>query len=139
MTIIQSKPMTKFKFNPKTGTMERQEQQEPKATPSSQSKEQQVASLIKTFQEQKAKEPPKPGILDDKEEPIKAFKAFSQLDTFQILDQRNENIMAVISGYDLDINFNLTLLDSTEKVEQLVNGIAALFRQILMEKLLGGE
>ena len=47
----------------------------------------------------------------------------------------NKNLVE-ISGYDLQVNFNMEYLNSIEDVEAAVNGISDLFRELIMEKLL---
>lgn len=41
-----------------------------------------------------------------------------------------------ISGYDFQINFNMQYLKSVEDINAARNGIADLFQQLIMEKLL---
>lgn len=41
-----------------------------------------------------------------------------------------------ISGYDLQINFNLKFIKSVEDVELAVNGIGDIFRKTIMDQLL---
>ena len=129
----------KYKFDPKTGTLRPINEIEAEIKAEETQQKFSPISMIKALEAQKPKVIPTKGILDDKDEPTKTFKALSDLRTFQIIDKSNNNIMAVISGYELDINFNLAILDNTEKVEQLVNGISQVFREILMEKLLGNQ
>ena len=96
--------MSSYKFNPATGTMEKVdgETEQPKAQPLPFN----PASMMEALEASKPKVLPAPGILDDEEEPIRSFKALSELGTFKIIDETNGTIMAVITGYDLDIKFN---------------------------------
>ena len=115
--------MTKYKFDSKTGTMVPViDTQEQPTKPSS------LVSIPISQTNIKNK------ALNENQ---KITFDVNDLSTFQIIDESNGNILAVISGYNLDINFNLELLNSTSKVEQCVQGIATLSRKILMEKLLG--
>lgn len=69
-------------------------------------------------------------------EPRVEFKSISDRTAFKIInDSINENLVE-ISGYDLQINFNMEYINSIEDVEAAVDGIGNLFRQIIMDKLL---
>lgn len=69
-------------------------------------------------------------------EPRVEFKSISDRTIFKIVnDSINENLVE-ISGYDLQINFNMEYINSVEDVEAAVEGIGNLFRQIIMDKLL---
>lgn len=63
------------------------------------------------------------------------FRERSDMTVFQILDENTGRVMAYISGYALDINFNLGELKSVESIEQLINGIGKLFRKIILDKI----
>ena len=70
------------------------------------------------------------------EEPVVQFKVISDK---SILNVRNEELdvtLVEISGYDLQINFNMDYLHSLEDVEAAVGGISTLFRNAIMDKLL---
>lgn len=45
-------------------------------------------------------------------------------------------LMAVISGYDLDIRFNMRLINSLADAEAAANALADVFYEVLMEQLL---
>lgn len=69
-------------------------------------------------------------------EPRVEFKSISDRTIFKIINESiNENLVE-ISGYDLQINFNMEYINSVEDVEAAVEGIGNLFRQIIMDKLL---
>lgn len=69
-------------------------------------------------------------------EPRVEFKLISDRTIFKIInDSINENLVE-ISGYDLQVNFNMEYINSVEDVEAAVEGIGNLFRQIIMDKLL---
>ena len=70
------------------------------------------------------------------EENTVMFRERSDLTIFQITDESTGMVLAYISGYALDINFNVGELRSVERVEQLIEGIGKLFRNIVMEKIL---
>ena len=48
----------------------------------------------------------------------------------------NTELMAVISGYDLNIAFNLKTINSLADAEAAANALADVFYQVLMEQLL---
>ena len=48
----------------------------------------------------------------------------------------NTELMAVISGYDLNIAFNLKTINSLGDAEAAANALADVFYQVLMEQLL---
>lgn len=70
------------------------------------------------------------------DEPKAEFRTLSDRDAFAIENADNNEILIEISGYDLQVNFNMEYLNSIQDVEAAVNGIGDLFRQIIMEKLL---
>ena len=70
------------------------------------------------------------------DEPKAEFRTLSDRDAFTIENADNHEIPVEISGYDLQVNFNMEYLNSIQDVEAAVNGIGDLFRQIIMEKLL---
>lgn len=67
------------------------------------------------------------------------FKERSDFTIFQIVDDRTGAVLAYISGYALDINFNLAELKSVQRIEQLIEGIEKLFRSFVVEKIMGKE
>lgn len=68
-------------------------------------------------------------------EGVVQFRERSDLTVFQILDEKTGRVMAYISGYALDINFNLGELKSVESIEQLIDGIGNMFRKIVLDKI----
>ncbi len=67
-------------------------------------------------------------------EGVVQFRERSDLTVFQILDEQSGAVLGYISGYALDINFNMKELRSTERVEQFLNGLQKMFREIILEK-----
>lgn len=70
------------------------------------------------------------------DEPKAEFRTLSDRDALTVKNADNNEILIEISGYDLQVNFNMEYLNSIQDVEAAVNGIGDLFRQIIMEKLL---
>lgn len=125
---------TKYVFNPKTGTMEQVKGvvQEPiKASstpPPQQSKvdEKDVKKLdLSTV---------KPNV--DLNENIVKFRESSDLTIFQIVEEKSRKPMMVISGYGLEIKFNMGELRTTERIEQLLGGLSDLFRTLIVKQAL---
>lgn len=73
------------------------------------------------------------------DEPIVQFKAISDRIIREVINADTNKVLVHISGYDLQINFNMQYLKSVEDVEAACSGIAQLFRDIIMEKLLDGN
>lgn len=69
-------------------------------------------------------------------EPTVRFRVNSDRIVREIINPDINQTLVHISGYDLQINFNMQYLKSIEDVEAACNGIAQLFRDIIMEKLL---
>ena len=70
------------------------------------------------------------------DEPIVQFKALSDRIVREVINADTKQVLVHISGYDLQINFNMQYLKSVEDVEAACGGIAQLFRDIIMDKLL---
>ena len=56
--------------------------------------------------------------------------------TYGALGYDGNDLMAVISGYDLQISFNLKLISSLSDAEACANTLADVFYQALMEQLI---
>lgn len=63
----------------------------------------------------------------------------SSLRTIQFSDKNTGTVLAYISGYGLDINFNMSALKSVEKIEELLEGMKAVFRNIITNKAINPE
>lgn len=72
-------------------------------------------------------------------EPTVTFKVNSDRIVREVINPDINQTLVHISGYDLQINFNMQFLKSIEDVEAACNGIAQLFRDVIMEKLLEGN
>ena len=69
-------------------------------------------------------------IIQTKDEPKIEFRVISDRGLLAIKNPDINKNLVEISGYDLQVNFNM------EYVESAVNGISDLFRELIMEKLL---
>ena len=75
-------------------------------------------------------------IIQTKDEPKVEFRVISDRGLLAIKNPDINKNLVEISGYDLQVNFNMEYLNSIEDVEAAVNGISDLFRDLIMEKLL---
>ncbi len=73
------------------------------------------------------------------DEPIVKFKVNSDRIVREVINEEINQVLVHISGYDLQINFNMQFLKSVEDVEAACNGLSQLFRDMIMEKLLEGN
>lgn len=64
------------------------------------------------------------------------FKIISDRDVMNVVNADSSEVLIEISGYDLQINFNMEYLKSVEDIDAACNGIAQLFRDTIMDKLL---
>lgn len=72
-------------------------------------------------------------------EEVVQFKLLSDRTTLHVINPHNNEVMIEISGYDLNIDFNMEYLRSIEDIEAACAGISKLFREIIIEKLLGDK
>lgn len=79
------------------------------------------------------------GVYSHVDEPTVRFKAISDRIVREVVNADTKQVLVHISGYDLQINFNMQYLKSVEDVEAACSGIAQLFRDIIMDKLLAGN
>ena len=72
-----------------------------------------------------------------KDEPIVQFKSISDVMALQVKNPEIEEPLAEISGYDLRVSFNFKYLKSLEDVEIASAAIGNLFKNMILEELLG--
>lgn len=70
------------------------------------------------------------------DEPKVQFKYLSDRDVFLIKNEEIDQPLAEISGYDLQINFNMEFIKSMEDVEAVIQGMGELWRKIILSQLL---
>lgn len=81
----------------------------------------------------------KPNIVQDaglSDEPKETFRRMTDLSVFQIVDKSTGKVMGIISGYALQIKFNLEAITETADVEQCAEGMKKLFYNIIMDQIL---
>lgn len=68
-------------------------------------------------------------------EPTIVFRSISDRSVMTIASAETEHTLVQISGYDLQIDFNMEYINSMQDVEAAVNGLKDLFRDIILERL----
>lgn len=118
---------SKFRFNPETGTMEPvgEEVASKQDEPSKPNNKTQIIG-----------NPKKPEKEVEAEEGVVHFRERSDFSMFQILDEDTKAVMGYIAGYGLDISFNLQELRGVERIEQFLEAVKGLFRQIITDQIL---
>lgn len=66
---------------------------------------------------------------------VVSFKITDKM-TYGALNYDDTELMAVISGYDLNIAFNMKTINSLADAEACANALADVFYQLLMEQLI---
>lgn len=79
------------------------------------------------------------GTYSEISEPIVKFRINSDRIVREVINEEINQVLVHISGYDLQINFNMQYLKSVEDVEAACSGLSQLFRDMIMEKLLEGN
>ena len=125
---------SKYVFNKEKGVLERV--QEPTKTPEIKP---QVAFNNDGGELNIIKEKAAPTVNYDVKQNTICFREKTDLTIFQIIDEKTGKVLAYISGYGLDINFNMNELKSVESVEQMLTGISKMFRNIVLEKIFNKE
>ena len=64
------------------------------------------------------------------------FKMITDRSIYRVVNEEIDKTLVEISGYDLQIGFNMEYLRSMEEVEAAIEGLGNLFRDLIMEKLL---
>jgi hypothetical protein len=75
-------------------------------------------------------------IIRTEDEPTVEFKMIADRTVCSIMNDKINQTLVEISGYDLMINFNMEYINSVEDVEAAVSGVADLFRKEIMDNLL---
>lgn len=69
-------------------------------------------------------------------EPTITFKSITDHDILNVVSEENGEVLIQISGYGLQMGFNMQYLRSVQDIEAAVTGIADLFREQIMEAAL---
>lgn len=70
------------------------------------------------------------------DEPKIEFNLITDKICLNVVNDDIDEALVEISGYDLQINFNLKYIKSIEDVELAVTGIGDMFRKTIMDQLL---
>lgn len=63
---------------------------------------------------------------------VMMFRELEDYDRCQIVDEKTGKILALISGYALQFNFNMAELRTMERIEECLQGLVKLFRHKIM-------
>jgi hypothetical protein len=75
---------------------------------------------------------------DEKREETVTFKAGERM-MYGVLNYDGNELMAAITGYGLDVSFNMRLINSLADAESCADALANVFYRALMEKLLAKQ
>ena len=65
------------------------------------------------------------------------FKVNSDRDVYRVISEKDPKTTLIeITGYDVQINFNMEYLRSLEDVNAAAEAVGVLFRDVMLEKLL---
>lgn len=70
---------------------------------------------------------------------VMMFRELQDYDICQITDEKTGKVLAYIGGYALQINFNMTELNTMERIDQCLQGIVKLFRHKIMNQALNNK
>ncbi|NDW10994.1 hypothetical protein [Dysgonomonas sp. 520] len=76
--------------------------------------------------------------MEQKDIPKKETVSFSKDERmmYGVLDYDGNELMAAITGYDLEVSFNMRLINSLADAESCADALANVFYQALMEQLI---
>jgi hypothetical protein len=75
---------------------------------------------------------------DEKREETVTFKTGERM-MYGVLNYDGNELMAAITGYGLDVSFNMRLINSIADAESCADALANVFYRALMEKLLAKQ
>lgn len=64
------------------------------------------------------------------------FNSESDKSIFAVVHPESSETMAEITGYGLDVKYNMSLINSQSDIDAVTEGIAAVFKEHLMSKIL---
>lgn len=76
-------------------------------------------------------------IHETEDEPRVLFRSMSDRDILRVYKEDTDQTLVEISGYDLEINFNMSLITSVQDIEAVLGGLTELFRDSIMKQMLG--
>lgn len=70
---------------------------------------------------------------------VMMFRELQDYDICQITDEKTGKVLAYIGGYALQINFNMTELNTIERIDQCLQGMVKLFRHKIMNQAINNK
>lgn len=77
--------------------------------------------------------------LDKVNEPTVQFRLVSDRSVYEVRSEAVNAALVEISGYDLQMNFNMQYLNSTSDIEDALEGLKDLFRDVIMEQVMANK
>ena len=125
--------MGKFKFNPIKGVMELDL---PGQRIAEESVKSEGVSNMPSDSMQSVELKPEQTVNVAINEGIVQFREKSDYTIFQFVEPKTQSILGYIGGYALDFSFNLDKITSTERLEQLLEGIKGVYRKMISDQIL---
>lgn len=125
--------MGKFKFNPIKGVMELDI---PGQRIAEESVKSEGVSNMPSDSMQSVELKPEQTVNVAINEGIVQFREKSDYTIFQFVEPKTQSILGYIGGYALDFSFNLDKIKSTERLEQLLEGIKGVYRKMISDQIL---
>ena len=125
--------MGKFKFNPIKGVMELDI---PGQRIAEESVKSEGVSNMPSDSMQSVELKPEHTVNVAINEGIVQFREKSDYTIFQFVEPKTQSILGYIGGYALDFSFNLDKITSTERLEQLLEGIKGVYRKMISDQIL---
>lgn len=125
--------MGKFKFNPAKGVMELDI---PGQRIAEESVKSEGVSSMPSDSMQSVGLKPEQTVNVATNEGIVQFREKSDYTIFQFIEPKTQSILGYIGGYALDFSFNLEQIKSTERLEQLLEGIKGVYRKMISDQIL---
>ena len=125
--------MGKFKFNPIKGVMELDI---PGQRIAEESMKSEGVSNMPSDSMQSVELKPEQTVNVAINEGIVQFREKSDYTIFQFVEPKTQSILGYIGGYALDFSFNLDKIKSTERLEQLLEGIKGVYRKMISDQIL---
>lgn len=82
------------------------------------------------------KMPEEASSLSEVPEPTVSFRMTSDRGIYEVRSKEADAALVEISGYDLQMIFNMQYLNSMEDIENALDGLKTLFRELIMEQIM---
>jgi len=64
------------------------------------------------------------------------FQEMSDLSIIGVVHPKTQESMAEITGYNLDVKFNMALINTPEDIDNVAQGLADAFKEMLLDNLI---